>query len=112
MDVRAGFDIAGFDFSGTGRFQGYSLRPFGGHPDIQGFDIQHNIRDILADPRNGGKFVQNTFNLNRCDCRPLQRRQQNPAQRISQRQAEAPFQRFRYDDGRTHSIGARLHIQF
>jgi hypothetical protein len=56
------------------------------HAQVDVFDVQNDVRHVPEHTWQRRKLVKYPFDLHRDDCRTLQRRQQDPAQRIPERQ--------------------------
>jgi hypothetical protein len=52
------------------------------HAQVDVFDVQNDVRHVLEHTWQRRKLVKHPFDLRRGDCRTLQRRQQDPPQRI------------------------------
>ena len=97
FNVGAGLNLAGSYFAGAGRSQRDPLGAFTVHAQRHRLDVQNDIGDVFAHTRYGRKFVEHTLDLDRGHGGALQRRQQDPAHRIAQRQPESTLQRFGND---------------
>jgi hypothetical protein len=67
------------------------------HEDADLLDVEDDVGHILAHPGDGGELVQHAVDVGRGDGGALQRGQQDAAQRIAERHAEAALQRLRHD---------------
>ena len=84
LDIGTGLDHAGLDLARPLGLQGHPLRTLGHHLQAHRFEIEHDVGDVLADPRNRRKFVQNALDLDRRHRRAVQRRQQDTPQRVAE----------------------------
>jgi hypothetical protein len=57
------------------------------------FQIEDDFGHIFLHTGNSRKFMDNTIDPDRNDCRALDGRQQNPSERVTERNAEPPLQR-------------------
>ena len=94
LDVARDGDVAGLDGSGAGRRQLESLGAFALHADGELLDVQDDVGDVFTHTGQRRELVQHVLDLDRGDRRALERRQENAAKRVAQRQAEATLQRF------------------
>jgi len=62
------------------------------HAEGKLLDVQDDVRDVLAHAGDAAELVQHAVNLHGGDGGALQRRQQNPAQRIAEGDAEAALE--------------------
>ena len=78
------------------------------HQQRQRLDVQDDVGDIFQNAGDRAEFMQHAFDLDRCDGRALQRRQQDPPKRIAERQTKTALQRL--DDHRrlAFRVGARF----
>jgi len=60
----------------------------------EAFQIEDDLRHILEDARNRGKFMKDAVDLHRDDGRARQGRKQDAAEGVAQRHAVAAFERF------------------
>ena len=97
LDVVDGGDVAGGDLARPRLLQNHPLRAVALHLDGDVLDIEHEIRDVLADTGDRGKLMQHAIDMHGDDRGALQRGEQNAAQRVAERQAEAALQRLRHD---------------
>ncbi len=63
------------------------------HPQTDLLQIQDHVRHVFEHPRNRGEFVQHVLDPDRGDRGPLQRGQEDTAQRIPKSETEAPLER-------------------
>ena len=111
LDVAGRSDHARGDFGRAGRRKLEALGPFALHAQRDLLDVEHDVRDILANAGERREFVQDVLDLDRGDSGTLQRREQHATQRVAQRQAEAPLQRLG-DEGRaTLAVAAGLLLE-
>ena len=111
LDVVAGLDLPGFHFARAGRGQHHALRPLAMHAHGELLDVQHDVGHVLAHAGERREFMQHAVDPHGGDGRALQRGQQNPAQRIAQRHAEAALQRLGDNGGHAAGIRAKLDIE-
>src|SRR5438552_10414975 len=78
------------------------------HPEADALDVEHDVGDVLEDAGHRGEFVQHALDLHRSDCGALQRREEDAAQRVAERQPETALKRLGDDDGDTPGIVAML----
>ncbi len=76
------------------------------------FDIENNVRHILAHARNGGKFMQHTIDMDRGDCSSLQRGEQHATQGVAKRYAKTTLQRLCNRRRHTTRIISRRDFEF
>ena len=93
-------------------FENHALGAVARHLERDVLDIEHDIRHILAHAGDRRKFMQDTVDMDRGNRRALQRRQENAAQRIAEREAEAALERLRHDRRHALWIVARDHLEF
>ena len=79
---------------GPVRLQRHALGAFALHPDRDVLDVEDDVGDVLAHAGDRGEFMQHAVDVDGGDGGALQRRQQDAAQRVAERQAEAALQRF------------------
>ena len=99
VDVVAGLDLAGAHLARAGRGQRHALRPLAVHAQRELLDVEHDVGHVLAHARNAAELVQHAVDLHRGDRGALQRRQQDAADRVAERHAEAALQRLGDDGG-------------
>ncbi|MEI3002368.1 MAG: hypothetical protein V8T86_15975 [Victivallis sp.] len=75
------------------------LRPVGVKIQPDALQIQHDLRDILEHVVQRVEFMLRAVNAHRADRRSLQRREQNPPQRISERMTVSALKRRRDELG-------------
>ena len=83
-----------------------SVRRFGPSPwylDGDVLDVEDDVGHVLAHAGDRRELVQHAVDVNRRDRRALQGRQQNAAQRVAERHAEAALQRL--GDGGRDALG-------
>ena len=97
--VADGLDVAGGDGAGALLLHHHALGAFALHLDGDVLDVEHDVGDVLAHAGDRGELVQHAVDVHRLHRRALQRGEQNAAQRIAQRHAEAALERLG-DDGR------------
>ena len=78
------------------------------HAQTDALDVQDDVGDVLEHARQRGKLVQDAFDLQRGDGRPLQRGQQHAPQRIAERQTETALERFGDHRGDAFCVIPRL----
>ncbi len=66
------------------------------HLDRHVLDVQDDVGHVFAHAGDGREFMQHAVDMDGGDGRALQRGQQDAAQRIAERQAEAALQRLRH----------------
>ena len=88
-----------------------ALGPFDFHAQADAFEVQDDVGYVFAHTGYGGKLVQHVVDLYGCDRRTLQRGHQHAAQRVAERQAKAPLQRFGHYCGLTGWVIARLDVK-
>ena len=81
------------------------------HPQGELLDVQHDVRHVFPNAGNAAELVQHAVDLHRGNGGALQRGQQDAANRIAQRHAEAAFQRLGHDKGGARRIGPGLELQ-
>ena len=99
LDVAGRLDVAGGDDAGAAALEDQALDALALHLDGDVLDVEDDVVDVLAHAGDRREFVQHAVDMDRGDRRALQRRQQNAAQRVAERQAEAALERLG-DDGR------------
>ena len=104
-------DIPGGDHARTLGRNRQALRTFDFHLQADALEVQHDVGHVFAHTGHRGKLVQHVVDLYRGDRSTLKRRHQNAAQRVAQRQAKAPLQRFCNNGRLTRRIGAGANIQ-
>ena len=87
------------------------LRAFDFHADRDALEVQHDVGDVFTHTGNGRKLVQHVVDLHAGDGRTLQRRHQDAAQRVAERQAKAALQRFGDQRRLTRRVIARLDVK-
>ncbi len=92
-DIADRLDVARSDRAGTLLLHDHPLGTFALHLDGDVLDVEHHIGDILAHAGDRGELVQHAIDVHRLHGGALQRGQQNAAQRIAERDAEAAFER-------------------
>ena len=110
-DIADGLDVAGGHDRRALLLEHHPLRAFALHLDGDVLDVEDDVGDVLAHARDRGELVQHAVDVHRLHARALQRRQQNAAQRVAERQAEAALKRLRNHGGEPFRIAARLHLQ-
>jgi hypothetical protein len=74
-------------------------------------DVENNIRHILANAGDGGKLMQDAIDMDACDGSALERRQQDTAQSITERQAKTALKWLRYNRTQTLWVPPLRHIE-
>src|SRR5450432_1027026 len=76
------------------------------------FEVQHDVRDVLDDVGDRGELVEGALDLDGRDGRALQRRQQDAAQAVAQRRAEATLERLARElpVRRREAVGVHLEL--
>src|SRR4051812_42104557 len=110
-DVAHGLDVAGGDDARSGLLDDHALGAFALHLDRDVLDVEHDVGDVLTDARDRGELVQHAVDVHRLHCRALERGQQDAAQRVAERLAEAALERFGDDGRETGRIAAGLYLQ-
>jgi len=110
LDIGDGRDRARAQFAGALALQHETLLAIGVKLERQLLDVQDDIRHVLADTRDRRELVQDAIDLDRGDRTALQRGQQHAPQRVAQRQAEAPLERF-CDKHRMRARRRGVHVQ-
>jgi hypothetical protein len=93
LDVADGLDVAGGDGARALLLHHHALGAFALHLDGDVLDVEHDVGDVLAHARDRGELVQHAVDVHRLHRRALQRRQQDAAQRVAERHAEAALER-------------------
>ena len=106
-DVADGLDVARGDDARTLLLHHHALGAIALHLDGDVLDVEHDVGDVLAHAGDRGEFVQHAVDMHRLHRRALQRRQQNAAQRIAERHAEAALERLGHQGRHALGIGAR-----
>ena len=75
-------------------------------------DVEDHVGHVFAHARDGRELVQHAVDLHGFDGSALQRRQQDAAQRITERHAKAAFQRLRDNSCDAVAVAAGLDIDF
>jgi hypothetical protein len=107
--LAARFDVFRPDLTGTLLLKGYSLRLVRVHAQFNLLEVQDDVRDILVDTRDAGEFVENSqrfVELHTDNGCTVDRRQQNPPERVPDGDAEAALQRLCIEAG----IGVRIRV--
>jgi hypothetical protein len=110
-DVADGLDVAGGDGARAGLLHDHALGAFALHLDRDVLDVEHDVGDVLANACDRGELVQNAVDVHRLHGGALQRRQQDAAQRVAERLAEAALERFGDDGGKPGRVRARRYLQ-
>jgi hypothetical protein len=97
LDVARRGDLAGGDLAGAGGRQLQPLGAFAFHAQSDLLHVEHDVGHVLAHAREAREFVQHALDLDRGDGGALQRGQEHAAQRVAERQAEAPLQRLGHE---------------
>ena len=80
------------------------LGAFAFHLERELLDVEHDVGDVLADPRQAAELVEHAFDADCGDRGALQRREQHAAQAVAQRHAEATLERL----GDEHRLAAAV----
>ena len=111
FDVAGGLDVASDDGTRTLLGKRKALGPFVFHLDGDFLDVENEICHVLTHAGNRREFMQYAIDLDGGDCRTLQRREQNPAQRVAQGQAITAFKRLGDHGGDARGIAARNDVE-
>ena len=111
LDVRRDVDLAGGYGTGARGAQGHALGAFSVHAQRQLLDVQHDVDDVFPHAFQRREFVNDAVDLDRGHGRALQRRQENAAQGIAERHAEAAFQGLGDQARLALRVGARLDLR-
>ena len=89
------FDVGGRNFTLAGSVNVYGLRTVAVDLDDDALQIQDNFRHVFLDAGNGRELMENSINFNGCNGITRERGQKDAAHAVSQRGAEASFQRLK-----------------
>jgi len=103
-DVTCGDDARAFGIDRQ------ALGPFDFHFQRHALEVQNDVGDVFAYTGDARELVQNVVNLNAGDRCTLQRRQQNAAQRVTERQTKATLEGFGNNSRLARGIIARLYL--
>ncbi len=87
------------------------LRAFDFHADRDALEVQDDVGDVFTHTCHARKLVQNVVDLHGCDRGALQRRHQDAAQCVAERQTKAALQRFGDQRCLAVRVIARLDVQ-
>ena len=110
-DVADGRDVARGHDAGTVLLHHHALGAFALHLDGDVLDVEDDVGHVLAHARDRREFVQHAVDMHRLHRRALQRRQQNPPQRVAERQAEAALERLGDQRRLAARVGTGRHLQ-
>ena len=93
LDVADRLDVAGKDGARALLAHDHALGLVAFHADCDLLDVQDDVRDIFANAGDRGEFMQDAVDLHRRDGGAAQRGQEDTAQCVAERQAEATLKR-------------------
>ena len=97
LDVARNGDVARGDFTRAGSRKLQALHAFAFHLQRDLLHVEDDVGHVFAHAGKRAEFVEDVFDLDRGDRGALQRAEQHATQRIAERQAEAPLERFGHE---------------
>src|ERR1700724_3493551 len=110
-DIADGLDVAGGDDARALLLHDHALGAFALHLDRDVLDVEHDVGDVLANAGDRGEFVQHAVDVHRLHRSALQRGQQDAAQRVAERLAEAALERFGDQGRKTVRVATRRYLK-
>ena len=96
FNVRIHSDVGSRNFLCPVHIQTDGFRLVGIHLQAQGLQVQDDICNIVANPRNRREFVKHPVNADSGDSRTLQRGEQNTAKAVAECRSVSTLQRLAY----------------
>ena len=95
LELGRDVDVGGHDLAGLVLVETHlHLVELAVQPAHELLEVQDDVGDVFLDALDGRELVRDTLDLDRADGRALERRQQDPAQRVAERMPEAAVERF------------------
>ena len=94
LELGRHLDVGGHDLAGLVLEEAHlHLADLAVQPTHQLLEMQDDVGDVFLDSLDGRELVRDAFDLDRADGRALERREQDPPQRVAEGVPEPPVKR-------------------